>query len=450
MATNRIPSRDAAFRVLDRVIHGGAFSNLALQAALEKHNLRPSARGNTTYLVYGVLRNLTLLDEVFRARTRKGRLDASAAVLLMARLAVYEILFQKKVPEYATISNYVTMASKKCSSAEAKFLNACLRRIKKTDVDHLLNKEKDPIRRCALEFSHPEWFVRTVFQTYGEGPGIKMLRANNIGMPTYYRVNTTRTSTQEILDLFHSLQLDVNAAPAPEGCIYVKSGQGYYPQREYEAGALTPQDLSTQIVAHVAAPQPGEQVLDLCCGRGTKSTHLAELMNNSGRVVAVDRFDHKIELLKKDARRLGLTIIEPRAADILGAKDLGEFDCVLLDAPCTGTGTVRRRPEIKHRLRPEDVVEMAALQRRLLSAAAACVRPGGRLVYATCSVLRDENDDVIEWFLENHPEFELDRAAMANGNVPCERTPFSRVFLPHQTRACAMAVSALIRSRTDC
>lgn len=438
-------ARKVAYEVLDRVLRGGAYSNLALRGMLSSVKLSGRDRGMVTLLVLGVLRNLTLIDSVFRSKATKGSLSSSPQLLLIARMAVFEILFTKKVPGYATVSEYVSMSEKLCSAAETRFLNACLRRVKPNDPQRVMRTVEDPVQRTALEFSHPEWYVRASMDAFGETECLKMLRANNTGAPAYYRVNTARVTEQEIMELFLSLRLDVQSAPNLPGCIYVKTGQNFSPDREYTSGILTPQDYSTQIVAHAVAPQPGESVLDLCCGRGTKAAHLAELMGGGGRVLAVDKFPHKIAMLEQEKQRLHLDNIECLCADALELPDVGIFDRVLVDAPCTGTGTFRRRPEIKLRVRPQDVAEMSALQKKLLDAAATRVRPGGRLVYATCSTLTEENDDVIDAFLRGHTEFSMDRDAFESYSIPCVRTPFGRIFLPHQILACAIAVFALRR-----
>ena len=436
-------SREITYQVLHRVMFGGAYSNLVLQGALdrEKEPLLPEERRAITFLFYGVLRNFFLLDAIFRSKAHRGKLSVSPSLRLLAWMAIFELLYQKRIPRYATLSEYGKMALEKCSLHESKFLTACLGKVSTKDVEPLVRVAGSKAARMALEFSHPEWFVASVLKVYGEIECLKMLRTNNLGMPAYYRVNTTRFSVRELIELFDQTQrIILKTVHHLPGCVYFKVGETYYPRREYEGGWLTPQDFSTQIVAHAVAPRPGESVLDLCCGRGTKATHLAELMKNTGSVTACDKFEHKIDLLKADAQRLGLSIIEPHVADVTARPDLGLFDRVLLDAPCSGTGTFRRRPEIKQRLRPEDIGQLMDLQKELLDAAASYVRPGGRLVYSTCSVLPEENDDIAGRFLEKHTEFSSVAEPVEISRIPGQRTPFGKVFLSHQTQACASAV----------
>jgi len=438
--------REASYQVLHRVLHGGAYSNLVITSAFEKEDMSPDERRVVLTLVYGVLRNLTLLDEVFRSKAKKGKLTVAPALLLLGRMAIYEMLFQTKTPVYASASEYVKMARARCSVPEAKFLNAVLRHVNQDDRATVLEAAPNREARIALEFSHPEWFVHSAIASFGMADCMKMLRAHNTGMPSYFRVNTSKVSVKEIMDIFRSFRLEVDKIPNLPTCIYFRSGQNFFPSKEFEAGWVTPQDYSTQLVAHILAPKPGESVLDLCCGRGTKATHAAEIMGGRGRVVACDIYDSKIQLLEAEKQRLGFDFIEARAVDVTEGPDLGEFDRVLLDAPCSGTGTFRRRPELKQRITVESLRNLIKLQRKLLGAAAGYVRPGGRLVYATCSVLQEENDDVVEHFLAAHDDFSVDRRATAASKLPASRTLFGRVFLPHQTQACSMAVSILKRN----
>lgn len=435
--------RSTAGRVLHRVLHSGAYVNIVLNNTLADESLSPGDRRMTTLLVYGVLRNLRLLDEVFRSKTKRGKITASPTLLLTARMAIFEILFLKKTPKYATISEYMNIASNDCSKQETKFLNACLRRVSRKDIDLVLDETQNETQRLALEFSCPNWFLDSVLHYFGREETRKMLRANNLGMPTYYRVNTLRTTTGDILDKYGMQHLDVLQSKTLRDCIYFKAGQAYHPDSEFQAGLLTPQDFSTQIMAHAVDPRPGQSVLDLCCGRGTKTTHLAELMENKGSISACDIHAHKTSLLKDEAARLGIDIINATVADATKPAGDAQYDRVLLDVPCSGTGVFRRKPELKQRLNPADIIDMVLLQRRLLESAAARVKPGGRLVYATCSVLPEENDDVAASFLEKHEEFKAVRNAPCIAGIPCFQTPFGTIFLPHQVQACGAAVYIL-------
>ena len=432
--------RETAYRVLHRVLHGGAYSNVVLANVLQSQDLTTGDRRIATFLVYGVLRNLDLLDAVFRSKSSKGKITAAPALLLIARMAIFEILFQKKVPAYATISEYMKMARNNCSKQESKFLNACLRRVDAQDVATLLDAIEDDPPKLSLEFSTPEWFIRSLLKFLGRDETVRMLKANNLEMPSYYRINTIRISEKELMEKFETHHLTALASPWLKGCFSFNPGQSYFLSQEYAAGWITPQDISTQIIAHAVNPEPGESILDLCCGRGTKTAHLAELMDNRGRILACDIHAHKIDLVNQEAARLGIHIVDTLVADLTAPQDLGLFDRVLVDTPCSGTGTLRRRPEIKQRLRPADVAGLMRLQRRLLDNAALHVKPGGRLVYATCSVLPEENDDVVAEFLERNEQFTSVRATEPIASIPRFATPFGNLFLPHQVQACGSGV----------
>jgi 16S rRNA (cytosine967-C5)-methyltransferase len=443
--------RRLAFEILNRVLLGGGYSNVLLAGALAGDELTIEDKSAATNLVYGVLRNLTLLDEIFRSKTEKGRLDLSPKALTLGRMAIYEILFSQSVPQYASVSEYVKMSKAESTGRESQFLNACLRQVKRTDGEGAVKYLKNPVSRMALRYSHPDWITGALFEIYGEEETSHILCADNNPQPSYFRVNVVRVSVEELMSASEYLRREFQACGSPPNCVFLPHGSGGFPGKEYESGWITPQDRSTQFVPFYLQPQPGDDILDLCCGAGIKSTQIMELMAGQGRVVAVDLFPHKLESLKAEAARLGLGGIETAEADIEKTSVPGTFDKVLLDAPCTGSGTFRRRPEIRFRLKESDVPEITAKQDRLLSAAGGHVAPGGILVYATCSILRRENEERVEKFLGGHGEF-APATAEIERKLPFVLSGFHRnrlgtTFLPVAVNGCGAFVSVLRREQ---
>ena len=273
---------------------------------------------------------------------------------------------------------------------------------------------KDPAAHMAVMTSHPVWLVRRLIDEIGIEEAGLFCESNNRIAPAVFRVNTLKALREEAIE---SLKAEgIEAAPSPwlEQALRAKA-----PRRDmtgtaaFRQGWLQAQDEASQLVSFMLAPLPGERVLDLCSGLGVKSAHIALMMKNEGEVLCVDKSAWKLEEARKNARRQGITIIRTLAEDILmlGPQSICLFDRVLLDAPCTGLGTMRRKPDIKWRRHIKDPYRLSRLQKELLSHAAQFLKPGGVLVYATCSVFRDENESVAQHLSESHAELAIESAA---------------------------------------
>ncbi|MFA6449018.1 MAG: 16S rRNA (cytosine(967)-C(5))-methyltransferase RsmB [bacterium] len=441
--------RKLAFEVLNRVLMGGGYSNALMASKFERGNLSTGDKQAATNLVYGVLRNLTLLDEVFRSKSDKGKIELSPPLLTLGRMAIYELLFSQSIPNYASVSEYVKLARGEGSPGEAGFMNACLRKVSKDDRDRLVKRIKDPIERMALRYSHPEWMARDFADLYGVEVARNILRSNNNPQPVYFRINAPRIKVEDILTALEYQQRDFEALGAPPFCLCLPFGKGAFPKKEYESGWLTAQDRSTQFIAFYLNPEPGDRILDLCCGSGIKSGQLMELMGCEGELVAVDIYKHKLESVDAEFRRLGLRGVKTVEADVTKKPKLGQFEKVLFDAPCSGSGTVRHRPEIKYRVKREDIAELTKKQDALFDAASAYVAPGGILAYSTCSLLSAENEDRVGAFLDRHSEFihitkEVE-ASLPFSVVHFHRGRWGTTFVPVTVNGCGTFVSVLRR-----
>ncbi len=441
--------RRLAFDILNRVLLGGGYSNTLLAAKLDREALTPEDKHAATNLVYGVLRNLALIDEIFRSKTDKGKLELSPRLLNVGRMAIFEILFSKNIPAYATVSEYVKMARKEGSAGEAGFLNACLRKTTSEDRERITKAAADPIARMAIRYSHPLWMAHTVSEAYGSDEARHVFRANNNPQPMYFRVNTFKIGVGDLVSALEYKYHGFQALGSPPFCFSFPLGKGIFPKIEYDSGWLTPQDRSTQFVPFYVQPEAGDRILDLCCGSGIKSAQMAELMGNEGEVVSVDKFRHKIDSLGAECKRLGLTCIKGVEADITARPELGEFEKVLLDVPCSGSGTLRHRPEIKFRIKESDIESLTKTQDALLDSAAGYTAPGGTLVYATCSILPVENERRVELFLERHADF-ICITKEVESLLPFSVVHFMRgrwgtTFLPVTVNGCGVFVSVLRR-----
>jgi len=441
--------RSLAYEIINRTTMGGGFTNVLARHVLDDPGISPGDRRAATNLLYGVMRNVDLLDEILRSKSTSGKLKLSPKVLNLARMAVYEICFMNDVPGYASVSEYVSMAAKEGSDGEKGFLNACLKKIKKADRDRVVKSVEDPVRRMALRYSHPEWMARELDTRFGTQEARHLLRANNNPMPTYFRVNTLAISTDDIIANAQYNRVPLKKAESPPDCVFLPPGTGPFPAKEYESGWLTPQDRASQFPPYFLDPAAGDRVLDLCCGSGVKTSQVAVIAGGDIDINAVDIYENKLDAVRQQFERLGAGEVKTVKADLTKKPELGRFEKVLLDAPCSGSATVRHRPELKLRLDPGKVDELAGLQSRLLDAAAEYVAPGGRMVYSTCSMLEIENEGRVREFLGNHPEFCPADHAKAAG-IDLEEDTFVRdkaglTFTPLKVNSCGSFVSVLLK-----
>jgi len=413
------PARRLALRVLYDADEKGAFVNLALDRALESSRLSPADRALVTEMVYGVTRWRGRLDWVIDSLSTTPSRRLPTFIRNILRMGLYQLLFLERIPSRAAVYESVALAREFGHRGTAALVNAVLRRAAGPEgAAPLPDEETDPVRRLAVEFSHPEWLVRRWLDLFGPEETRRLCRVDNEPAPLTLRVNRTRTTRERLVAALEEEGIEASRGAMLPEAVVCRIDQPLRSLRTFAEGWFSVQDEGAMTAARVLAPQAGWLVVDACAGVGGKSTHLAELMGDRGRVVAVDLFEHKLRLVQESAGRLGLGSIETRCLDAreLPSSDLaGAADAVLVDAPCTGTGVLRRRPDLRWRLEEEDLTKLVRLQREILAAAATCVRPGGILVYATCSIDPAENQELVEGFLELDLELKRDNAAREAG-----------------------------------
>jgi 16S rRNA (cytosine967-C5)-methyltransferase len=420
-----------AAQVLERVETDAAFADLALDAALGRQPLPVRDAALATELVYGTLRWQRYLDWILapHSRRRLSTLDARVRVLL--RMTVYQIAFLERVPLFAAVNDAVTLA--RAAPGVAEYVNAVLRAFARRGVaEREPPPPRDPVEALATRCSFPTWLAARWVTRLGASQAEALMRALNARPPLTVRVNTLRGSRDALATRLR-VEEAVTTRPtalAPEGLV-VEGGGDPGRWQAFADGACVVQDEASMLVARLLEPEPGATIADVCAAPGTKTTHLAQLMAGRGRVLAFDPQPGRLARVDEAAARLGLTIVETAAVPVeaLAPRWADACDGVLVDAPCSNLGVLRRNPEVKWRRQPADVVAAGARQRRILAAAARLVRPGGWLVYATCSLEPEENDEVVRDFLATHPAFAVD--APAAFPVPPDAAGFVRC-LPHR------------------
>ncbi|MGD9763019.1 MAG: 16S rRNA (cytosine(967)-C(5))-methyltransferase RsmB [Candidatus Binatia bacterium] len=397
--------RRLAWRVLTAV-EAGAFADAALGVALHEVTLAPRDRGLATQLVYGTLAWQGLLDHVLGQLGRApAALDPPVRTLL--RLALFQLIKLDRVPDFAAVDTAVNLAKSLKGGAASGLVNALLRRFVREGKRLALPPADERAAHFAVAASHPRWLVDRWMQELGESDAIALLQANNQAAPTVLHVNRRRKDRPAVLAAL--ARAGVGARPtayAPDGIVLTTAAE---PTRlpGWAEGWFSVQGEASQLVVEMLGLSAGARVLDTCAAPGGKALAAAATAGVGGRVVALDRHRGGLERLRAEANRMGCALAIAQA-DSTNLPVRGDFDAVLVDAPCSGLGTLRQHPEIRWRRRPEGSADLARLQAGLLAAAAEQVGPQGVLLYATCTIAFAENDQVVDAFLDAHPEFAHD------------------------------------------
>ena len=397
-------ARETALRVLQELEDGNRKSEEVLNYLLGRSDAIRSDRALARELVSGTLKYRLQCDFVISKFYRHDYAKMAPVLKNILRLGTYQLLHLDRVPRPAAVDECVKLARKYKGDHLSRLVNGVLRKIspKTADLD-AWTAEMDDTDRLSVRYSYPVWLVDRWLSRYGLERTETMLHHGNLPPATGYRINRLKSTPDELagregLDGIRRLDDGLDH--------FFFSKQFALMEPLLESGVVSVQNPSQGLACLLASPAPGSTVYDMCAAPGGKSTFMAELMGNSGRIVALDRSARKLERIAANARALGITIIELREGDALTFDPGSLPDTILLDAPCTGTGVLGRRAELRWRTGPEKLGELASLQRALLDRAAELLRPGGILVYATCSLEPEENGQQASAFLERHPEFE--------------------------------------------
>ncbi|MDD2569325.1 MAG: 16S rRNA (cytosine(967)-C(5))-methyltransferase RsmB [Clostridia bacterium] len=403
--------REVALLVLGRVEKDGAYSNIALNQELKKHKMPLVDSGLATELVYGTLRQQGTIDYIIDQFTKKPLAKLPMWILLILRLGVYQLYYMDKIPVSAAINEAVELAKKYGHQGTVGLVNATLRTIdRERDKITFPDKEKDLANYISVCYSHPRWLVERWMDKISPMATIAICEYDNQPAPFSVRVNTLKISVPECIELFKKNNIEVTCGEAAPDALYLPKGSALQKQEIFSKGLVYPQHESAMLAAHALAPVPGSKVMDVCAAPGGKSTHLAQLMNNQGEIRAFDMFPHKIQLIEQNCKRLGVNIVKSQVSDSSRPNKALEnwADYALIDAPCSGLGVLQKRADSRWQKSPAVIMEMAAMGSRILENTAKCVKPGGALLYCTCTVASEENGDVIEAFLAKHPEWKLE------------------------------------------
>jgi 16S rRNA (cytosine967-C5)-methyltransferase len=403
LANNKVSAaRWSAFEILRRV-EDGVFSSVLLAA--EEAGLQPSDRALCHELVLGVLRWQLKLDKIIEHFSNRKIASLDRSVLIALRIGLYQLRFLTRVPASAAVDESVKLVQAARLSSARAFVNAVLRRATREPEYEPAANVSDPIEKIAIESSHPRWLVARWIESFGLEETKAFVRSNNQTPPATFRVVQTRANEKDVLNRLEAAGVILEAS-ALVPFAWRASNVSPVLRALADKGEIYLQDVASQLVAETVGAEGGELLLDLCAAPGGKTSLIADRVANV-RLVASDLSERRLATVSKVVATQGLSKVWLSVVDASQPLPFRaeSFDRVLVDAPCSGTGTLARNPEIRWRITPEDIRRFAAQQLEILSNASEVVKPRGRLIYSTCSVERDENEDVVAKFLRGNNQF---------------------------------------------
>ena len=413
-------ARDVALDALMQVDKANAWSDEALRRLIAQNGLDSRDAAFATRLCYGVMQNRMLLDYYIGCWCAQKPERLEPVIRSILRIGGYQILFMDRVPHRAAVNEAVEMTKRHGRPKAAGMVNAVLRKCASSKNTLPPLPQNSFASKAAVQYSHPRWLVERLTALVGEQEAETFLRLDNEPVPTVIQANPLKTTPAELENELRSDGVRLTPHPWLEGCFEVTGTGDLERLSAFASGRCTVQDAAARLAAIAVGPKPGDRVLDVCAAPGGKSFAMAMQMENRGDILSCDIHPHKLKLIESGAQRLGLTCIRAATADAREkhAAWEGQADVVMADVPCSGLGIIRKKPDIRYK-NPKELAQLPLVQRAILENASGYVRPGGTLVYSTCTVLPEENEDVTGDFLDKHPEFEPVRTAFPLPVGPC-------------------------------
>ncbi|RPI18929.1 MAG: 16S rRNA (cytosine(967)-C(5))-methyltransferase RsmB [Ignavibacteriae bacterium] len=408
-------SRTLAVKILTRVERTDSYLEKLIDYEISNENLNDYDKSLLNEICHGVVRWMRRLDWFLNGFYRGQWEKCMPEIKNTLRVALYQILFLNKIPDYAAVNEATEFVKKISTQKHADVVNGLLRTIIRTKEDLVYpTREIDEIKYLGIMQSHPNWMVKRWIQRFGFEDAEKLAESNNKRPILTVRINTLRARKDEFLNLLTEKNIVYRFCKYSNMFITLRLMSKIYLDEFFIKGYYTVQDESAGLASILLAPKESELVLDMCAAPGGKSTHMAQMLNNKGKIIAVDKYDAKIRVMKQNAERLGATCIEfvqDDASDFHNeVVTTTRFDKILLDAPCSGLGVLSKKPDIRWKREVEDIINLAKYQKKLLENAAKYLKPGGAIVYSTCTIEPEENIEVVKAFLAEHPEFKIDNA----------------------------------------
>jgi 16S rRNA (cytosine967-C5)-methyltransferase len=400
-------ARETATKAIYKINYEGSYTNIVLQEAL--NSCIKVDKAFVANIIYGTVKNQIYIDWIISKSSQADFEKTDKWILSILRISVYQLYFMDRVPESAVCNEAVKLAKQYAGNSIGSFVNAVLRGITRNKEEYKNIDIKNSIKNISVTYSYPKWLVKLWVEQFGEEKAREFCSSLNKNAQLSIRTNTIKCDREKLKNLLIDKGINIIDGLYHEEAIIIDDTIDVTTMDEYKKGFFVIQDESSMFVSKILDPDQGDCVLDMCCAPAGKTTHMAALMNNKGKIIARDISEMKIENSKKTAKRLGINNIDFQVGDALELdKDfIGSFDKVLVDAPCSGFGVIRRKPDVKFNRKAEQIEEIFNIQRGILDNAALYVKKGGYLLYSTCTLNLKENEENVKYFLENH-NFELE------------------------------------------
>ncbi|MGS2776798.1 16S rRNA (cytosine(967)-C(5))-methyltransferase RsmB [Robertmurraya sp. GLU-23] len=406
--TEKTNVRESVVAILEQIEKNQSYSNLLLNNVIKKNQIASKDIGLLTELTYGTLQRKMTLDYYLEPFIKNPK-KLENWVKQLLRMTLYQMLYLDKIPDRAAIHEAVEIAKKRGHKGISGMVNGVLRSLQREGTRDV-NEIKDEVERLSIETSHPTWLVRRWTEQFGYNKAKEMCEINLTAPMQTARINTNKITREACIKRLSDEGFQVEeSVVVPEAIKCLRGNLAH--SESFKEGLITIQDESSMLVAYALGIEKNETILDACAAPGGKSTHIAEKLEETGQVVSLDLHEHKVKLINENATRLGLKNIETKAMDsrkVLEEFEGKMFDRILLDAPCSGLGVMRRKPDMKYTKKEEDLHRLQSIQLQLLDSVTPLLKPGGTLVYSTCTIDRSENEEVVAAFLQKHTEFEGD------------------------------------------
>lgn len=427
-------TREVALKILIEINKKGAYSNIALNKHMAS-NINKLDENFTREIVYGVLENRLYLDWIISKVSKIKIKKIDPIILEILRIGVYQIVFMEKVPNSAAVNESVKLAKKYSHKGSVSYVNGVLRNIIRKRANILDIDIKNTIDYISIKYSHPKWMVKRWIDEFGEDFTLELCKANNEKPKLNIRTNRLKIDRETLKKLLKAKGYNISETKYASDGLIIENPYKITNTDEFKKGLFTIQDESSMLVSQIMDPGKNNIVVDICSAPGGKTTHIAQYMENQGKIIARDIYDHKLKLIKENSNRLGIDIINTELFDALklDEKLLSKSDYVLVDAPCSGLGLIRRRPEIKWNRKEDDIEKIKEMQYIILRNASKYLKPGGILIYSTCTIEREENINMIRNFITENNEFQLvgfDHLLESKKNIETAEKGYIELF-PH-------------------
>mgnify|MGYP000897546936 CR=1 FL=1 len=401
--------REEALKILIKVFEDKSYSNILIKNLGQKYTSLD--RSFITELVYGTIKYKLRIDYIISKQSNINMNKISPSILNILRMGIYQIDYLDRVPNSAAVDESVKLAKKYDNIGASKFVNGLLRNYcRRKDAISFSELKSDKTAYLSVVYSYPKWMVKAIIDDYGYEFTEDFLKYSNLAADTTIRVNRLKIDKETLKDKLTQNNIEVYNGRYMENSLVIKNIPGILNIDEYKEGYFTVQDESSMLAAYILNPKPGDFVMDVCASPGTKSTYMAEIMGNRGTIISGDIHKGKLKLVDNNSKRLGIDIISTiwNDAERLNNEFVGKADKLLVDAPCSGLGIMRKKPEIRWNRTIDEIKEIQNIQKSILSSSSKYLKVGGSLVYSTCTILKDENINMIYKFLDENKNFELE------------------------------------------